>query len=96
MQNPNRSKKLWENINELKGEDKEKHKMVGLYNKEATKVKQEAIPQKLEKYWKSIYQKWENDTTEIWNSDKGSRYEDKMTTYIGRNMYKRSFEHCSV
>ena len=31
--------------------------MVDLYNKEGTKVKQEAIPQELEKYWKKYIPK---------------------------------------
>lgn len=59
--------------------------MIDIYNVEGNKVQQERISLELQNFWKTIYQKRENNLAEIWNTAEKLKYEKAMTKINTRN-----------
>lgn len=76
-QGGNKSKKLWENIDSLKGKEI-KSKEAILYNEEGTKLESEEAKEKLLEFWGQIYGKHENKIEEEWNEEIAKKYQQEI------------------
>ena len=78
MKDPDRSKKLWDNINMLKNGKKEKPKIISIYKGNGEILDKVDIPNELKTGWEKIYQKHENTIGNIWNAETKLQYEGKL------------------
>ena len=62
--------KLWENINYLRGKNKNKITGIGTFDENGAVIEEKNCKENLTSYWKGIYRKSENNIDEIWNSTK--------------------------
>ena len=72
-----KNKKLWENINYLRGKNKNKNRNTDIYRTDGTKMDREEADEEIKKFWKTIYQKNENRIEETWTRTKED-YERSM------------------
>ena len=66
----NKSRKIWENINFLRGKAKNKNKTVDVYKNNGEKLDTEEKREETAKFWKEIYQKNGNNIADIWDNSK--------------------------
>ena len=71
-----RSKKMFEMINKLRGKDKKNsNEEIFVYSDEGVKMEGEAAVKKMESYWTSIYRRHDNDIDAEWNDEQRRIYE---------------------
>ena len=80
------SKKLWQHIKKLKGEPLEEKREIMIYDENGVKLKDEDIPEKIESFWKQVYQRHDNKIDEIWNQEQQKKYEINTETEKNRKM----------
>ena len=71
-----RGRKLWKNINKLKGNEGKDHK-TELYDKSGKICSESQAREDIMKYWKLIYNKHDNDIVDEWNEEEKMIYEEK-------------------
>ena len=75
----NRSKALWKNIDKLRKKERRKNEETNLYNSEGEKLKSKEEKEELAEYWKTVYQKHENDISQVWNEEIRREYIENLT-----------------
>ena len=65
-----KSRRLWDNINFLRGKDRNKNKSLETYEEDGTKLEQLEVKERMTEFWKTIYQRNENDIEEKWQNTK--------------------------
>lgn len=93
MNNPNRSKKLWENIKKLRGDEQKSKANIEIYNENGNRITE--IQNELETFWKTVYQKQVNDTNEIWNNEIKTNYDSQMLA-TPRDKRQNIMEHLDM
>ena len=78
LKDPNRSKKLWENIDILRNDKKEDPRLIVLYKENGETIELSDTPEELENKWKTVYQKHENKIAEVWNPNVRLQYENNI------------------
>lgn len=78
LKDPNRSKKLWEYIDKLKGKETKSKDTTIIYDEEGNQLEQEKIPNLIKKFWTNIYQKHPNELEDIWNDTTKKSYEKNL------------------
>lgn len=73
----NRSKKLWQNINSLKGRDVSKAEAT-LFDSNGNKLEKEEAKESLLEFWGKIYGKHENKIKEVWNGEIALDYQQNL------------------
>ena len=78
MEDPNRSKKLWENIHLLKNNKKKDLAKITLVDENGNPIDIMDVPKKLQNSWQAIYQKHDNKIPEVWNDNMSQQYREKL------------------
>ena len=78
MEDPNRSKKLWENIHLLKNNKKKDFAKITLVDENGNPIDIMDVPKKLQNSWQAIYQKHDNKIPEVWNDNMSRQYREKL------------------
>ena len=63
-QDRRRGKKIWDNINKLRGKITDKDKKMVLYTDENEQI---LNTHEIERYWTKIYRKHQNEIDKVWN-----------------------------
>ena len=71
-----RNRKLWENINYLRGKSKTKSTEAHVYDENGNKIPEDKAKESRTSYWKSIYRKSENDIDDICSRTKDHYAQD--------------------
>lgn len=74
----NMTRKLWEHIKRLKGENLRESKKITLYGDNEMPIKSEDIPNELICFWNTIYRQRENTIKDVWNEDSRRTYEQTL------------------
>ena len=81
-QDKSRGKKLWDNINKLRGKTGRNEDIQLLYDINEQPLKISEMDVEIEQYWNSIYKKHKNDIIDIWNEDSKCIYKEFIENEI--------------
>ena len=65
-----KNRKLWDNINFLRGKNKNRNSKADIYNNDGIKLECTEARGKINEFWKTIYQRNENEIAEKWQNAK--------------------------
>ena len=66
-------KKLWDNIDRLRGKPKTR-KQCKLYNEKGEHLKKDEAEEEIKEFWTNIYKKHENNIEDVWNEETKKEY----------------------
>ena len=100
-------KKLWGNINKLRGKSTKRKQECTLYNHNGEQLNKTNAEEEIKHYWTNIYKKHENNIAEVWNKESKKRYstliksennakEDTTITYKEHTFPASLREHCDM
>ena len=70
-QDRSRGKKIWDNINKLRGKITDKDKKVVLYTAENEQIlNTHETEHEIERYWTTIYRKHQIEIDKVWNKER--------------------------
>ena len=72
-----RGKELWKNIRKISGK-KVKKKELRIYDGDGKELEEIEAKEKIERFWKQIYQTHQNKIKEYWNQEEKETYEIEM------------------
>ena len=78
-QDRNGRKKIWDNINKLRGRTTSRDISTILYDAEEQPLNTQEVEVDIEQYWTNIYRRHDNDTTAVWNEDIKCAYKEQRT-----------------
>ena len=87
-------KKLWDNIDRLRGKPKTRKQECKLYNEKGEKLEKDEAEEEIKEFWTNIYKKHENNIEDVWNEETKNEYskiierENNETDYIIYNGHK--------
>ena len=81
MQDKNRSKRLWQHVDQLRNKKKNRDKEIVLYDNNGNKLREEVIPSALEDTWKKILQMHPNEVHEEWNPELRRKYREEINNW---------------
>ena len=70
-------KELWKNIRKISGKEVKK-KELRIYDEEGKEMEEIEAKEKIERFWKQIYQTYQNKIEEYWNQEEKETYEREM------------------
>ena len=74
-QDRSRGKKIWDNINKLRGKITDKKEKVVLYtDKNEQIMNTQENEHEIERYWTHIYRKYQNEIDNVWNKERKCVY----------------------
>ena len=73
-----RNKKLWQTIDKLRGKSTKAKLECKLYDCDGKLLSKEEADTEIEKFWKNIYQKHENNIEEVWNAETRKVYQELL------------------
>ena len=85
------NRKLWEQINTLKGKVKSRSEIT-IYDEDGEELGKEKIQEETNKFWNSIYRKSSNNIQDIWNTEKRLEYRDRIQNQKSKAMIMLSNE----
>ena len=74
MKDPNRSRRIWFHINNLKDRQNTNRKSIELVDDSGKKIPDENVKDALIQTWTPLYQSKPNDINEVWNTEEMERY----------------------
>ena len=86
-----KSRKIWENINYLRGLEKNKKVKDDTYAIDRRKLEEEEVKTEVKNFWESIYQKTENSIEDTWSNSRESYINDLRNNTITVDHY--TFPH---
>ena len=87
--NRDNRKKLWDNINRLRGKTKKKLEECKLYNVNGEKLEKLDAEEEIKDYWTKIYKKHDNTIEEVWNEETRKEY----NLLIGREYHEKEITY---
>ena len=97
-QDKGRGKKLWDNINKLRGKTGRSEGIQLLYDINEQPLKISEMDVEIEQYWDSIYEKHKNDIIYIWNEDSKYIYKElieKKSNEEYSNIWQQELSNCT-
>ena len=70
-------KELWKNIRKISGKEVKK-KELKIYDEDGKELEEIEAKEKVERFWKQIYQTHQNKIEEYWNQEEKETYEREM------------------
>ena len=70
-------KELWKNIRKISGKEVKK-KELRIYDEDGKELEEIEAKEKIERFWKQIYQTHQNKIEEYWNQEEKETYEREM------------------
>ena len=67
-------KEIWKNIRKISGKEVKKNEM-GIYNEDGKELEEIEAEERMERFWKQIYQTHQNKINEYWNQEEKETYE---------------------
>eukprot|EP00794_Sanderia_malayensis_P010325 gene10325-11396_t len=90
-QDRSRGKKIWDNINKLRGQIKNEEMCPTLYDAEEQPLEKHEAEESIEQYWTSIYNRHDNNiTTDVWNEENKRAYQEQMEQKL---QFKHQVKH---
>ena len=86
-----KSRKIWENINYLRGIEKHKSIRNDTYANDGRKLEEEEAKLEIKNFWKNIYQKTENNIQSTWENTRESYTNEVRNTTVTVDQY--TFPH---
>ena len=71
-----RGKKLWDNIEKLRGKPRKGKNEGQIYNEDGKQLNKQESEVAIEKYWTSIYRRHDNNIAETWNEETKEVYQE--------------------
>lgn len=85
-QDKSRGKKIWENINKLRGKPNKLDATPTLYNEDGTILTADETSESIEEYWTTIYKKHRNDIGVVWNRETKKMYAETIERELQKNI----------
>ena len=70
-------KELWKNIRKISGKEVKKKELI-IYDEDGKELEEIEAKEKIERFWKQIYQTHQNKIEEYWNQEEKETYEREM------------------
>ena len=70
-------KELWKNIRKISGKEVKK-KELRIYDEDGKELEEIESKERIERFWKQIYQTHQNKINEYWNQEENETYEIEM------------------
>ena len=93
MEDKNRGKKLWQNIELLRGNHETSEKKIKIYDENGVQLEENNIENELKEKWTPVYQCRPNRISEQWSMEEAQEYQDALNERMVQHTYQTGWSY---